>query len=30
MPIFHFMPTKINIENESFINDDFEIEENKK
>jgi hypothetical protein len=30
MPIFHFMPTKIDIKNETFINDDFEIQENKK
>ena len=30
MPIFHFMPTKIDIKNETFIDDDFEIQENKK
>tara|TARA_B110000977_G_scaffold183212_1_gene245639 strand:+ start:1197 stop:2102 length:906 start_codon:yes stop_codon:yes gene_type:complete len=30
MQIFHFMPTKIDIKNETFINDDFEIQENKK
>ena len=30
MPIFHFMPTKIDIKNETFIDNDFEIQENKK
>jgi len=30
MPVFHFMPTKIDIKNETFIDDDFKIQENKK